>query len=169
MIPLESPLWSKLEHAYGAAGDIPELLAQLEDLPDSEGEDEPWFSLWSALAHQGDVYSASFAAVPHVVAALARDPLSAGGVYFQFPAWVEICRAKQALTVPSDLQAPYAAALAQLPRLVAVASTREWDEEFVVCALAAVAAAKGRPEIAEAVLELTPEVSKEFMEWFLNR
>jgi hypothetical protein len=58
---------------------------------------DPWEAIWSALAHQGDVYSASFAAVPHVVAALEQDPAQAGSSYFQFPAWVEICRVKNDL------------------------------------------------------------------------
>jgi hypothetical protein len=57
--------WADLKHAYGSAGDIPHLMQQLLALSASSGRDEPWFSPWSALAHQGDVYSASFAAVPH--------------------------------------------------------------------------------------------------------
>jgi hypothetical protein len=67
--------WSNLQHAYGSASDVPGLLRRLEVLPASSGTDEPWFSLWSSLAHQGDVYSASFAAVPHVVRALSTAPV----------------------------------------------------------------------------------------------
>jgi hypothetical protein len=58
MLSLDSPRWADLTHAYGVASDIPELLRQLHSLPDSSGESEPWFNLWSALAHQGDVYPA---------------------------------------------------------------------------------------------------------------
>jgi hypothetical protein len=58
------------------------------------GKAEPWFSLWSSLAHQGDVYSASFAAVPHVVHALSTAPERADASFFQFPTWVEIYRQK---------------------------------------------------------------------------
>src|SRR5690348_14783407 len=92
MLNLDSSRWADLQHAYGAASDTPDLLRQLQSLPDSVGESQPWFSLWSSLAHQGDVYPASFAAVPHVVDALATRPESAPAVFFQFPAWVEICR-----------------------------------------------------------------------------
>ena len=53
--------------------------------------------------------------------------------------------------------------------LVAQAAEREWDEGFLVCALSAVAAAKGFGNVAEAVLEMTPEVAEEFMEWFFSR
>ncbi|KAB7768276.1 hypothetical protein [Xanthomonas sp. LMG 12461] len=169
MLSLESPRWSELQHAYGSAGDIPALLGKLETLPSSMDGSEPWFTLWSALAHQGDVYSASFAAVPHVVHALARAPDKADHGYFQFPAWVEISHAKNQTEIPEDLRAAYLHSLAQLPSLVAAASSRAWGPEFLACALAAVAVAKGQTGVAEAVLELTPDVAEEFMEWFFTR
>ena len=164
-LALDNPRWHELDHAYGKATDIPDLLHQLAGLPPSTGEEEPWFPLWSALAHQGDVYSASFAAVPHVVRALAAAPARADAGYFQFPAWIEICRRRHGITVPPDLQADYGAALAALPGLVAAASVRDWDEEFLSCALAALAATKGSADVAEAVLALTPKVAAEFLEW----
>jgi hypothetical protein len=169
MLSLDSPRWFELDHAYGAAGDIPRLLKQLENLPSSRGQDEPWFSLWSALAHQGDVSSASFAAVPHVVKALTASPSTADYSYFQFPAWVEICRCKKQVPIPSDLEAAYFGSLSQLPSLVAAASSRLWDADFLACALGAIAAAKNQPIVAEAALELSPETAKEFLQWFHNR
>jgi hypothetical protein len=71
MLPLDSPRWSELKHAYGFASDVPGLLSQLVAFPaEATYQDEPWFTLWSSLYHQGDIYPASFAAVPHIVAAL---------------------------------------------------------------------------------------------------
>ena len=169
MLSLESHRWAELKHAYGAAGNIPSLLRQLVDLPSSESDAEPWFTLWSALAHQGDVYSASFAAVPHVVNALASAPSKADHSYFQFPAWVEICRVKNDVEIPEDLRSHYFEALSQLPGLVAGVSDRPWEPAFLACTLAAVAAAKGQPAVAEAILELTPEVAQEFLEWFFEK
>jgi hypothetical protein len=169
MLDLDSSKWAELSHAYGAASDIPALLRQLDSLPAAAGEQEPWFSLWSALAHQGDVYPASFAAVPHVVRALAAAPATADSTYFQFPAWVEICRCKNGVAVPEELAPAYFDALSQLPSLVAAAASRSWDETFLPCALSAIAAAKGQPAVAEAVLELSPELAEEFMEWVLDR
>jgi hypothetical protein len=168
MLSLDSPRWSQLRHAYGDASDIPALLRRLT--ADSSGEKEPWESIWSALAHQGDVYSASFAAVPHVIRVLAAAPERAEGVFFHFPAWVEICRAKASTHVPDDLVAAYGDALAQLPALVAAAASRDWDEDFLLSALCAIAAAKqAPPSVAEAVSELTPEVAEEFLEWLADR
>jgi hypothetical protein len=161
--------WADLKHAYGSAGDIPDLLRQLVTLPASRGQDEPWFYLWSALAHQGDVYSASFAAVPHVVRALSIAPAKADSSFFHFPAWVEVCRQKTATPIPNDLRQAYFDALACLPHLVSVAASREWDGSTLACLLSAIAAAKGYGTVAEAAQELTPDVAKEFMEWFFKR
>lgn len=161
--------WSSLRHAYGPATDTPDLLRKLTLLPASGGNAEPWFSLWSSLAHQGDVYSASFAAVPHVIAALSAAPSKADSSYFQFPAWVEICRQKKAVDIPDDLKPAYFAALEKVPSLVAQAADRQWDSGFLVCALSAIAAAKGYGAVAEAVQELSPKVADEFLEWFFKR
>lgn len=165
MLSLDSPRWNELQHAYGIASDTPDLLRQLLSLPDSVGESDPWFTLWSSLAHQGDVYSASFAAVPHVVRALASAPASASLVYFQFPAWVEICRNNNGAPIPPDLEAAYFSALSELPGLVAAASARPWDTDFLACALSAIAAAKGSAKVAEAAMELTPESAGEYLQW----
>ncbi len=169
MLNLDSSRWSELQHAYGPATDIPKLLMQLTLLPSSENDNEPWFSIWSALAHQGDVFSASFAAVPHVIDALSKSPLRADSSYFQFPAWVEICRSKNNVFIPDDIAPAYFASLSRLPALVAAAAERDWDEGFLRCALSAVAAAKGGTVVAEAALELSPQVAGEFMEWFYEQ
>lgn len=169
MLSLESPRWAELHHAYGAASDIPALIERLVGLPSSSNNSEPWFSIWSALAHQGDIYSASFAAVPHVIRVLETSPQTADAVYFQFPACVEICRNKKVVEIPEDLAPAYFGALSKLPALVAAASSREWDAEFLQCALSAIAVAKGQAAVAEAVQELSPEVAEEFMEWFFER
>ncbi|MFJ8545915.1 hypothetical protein ACIRFH_28670 [Streptomyces sp. NPDC093586] len=55
--------WSRLTHAYGSAEDIPALLERIASDPTSAR----WNDLWSALCHQGSVYSASFAALPWLV------------------------------------------------------------------------------------------------------
>ena len=169
MLPLSSAKWTELKDAYGSASRIPELLRELGCFPAEGGKSEPWFSLWSALAHQGDVYPASFAAVPHVIEALGSNPQSATPSYFQFPAWVEICRQKSGTVIPQDLSDAYFASLARLPVLLGAAATRDWDNELLRCALAAVAASQGQCDTAEAILELSPEVSAKFLDWFYEQ
>ena len=169
MLSLESSRWEELRHAYGPALDTPSLLSQLRSLPEAVGESEPWFTLWSSLAHQGDVYPASFAAVPHVVSALASQPENASFTYFHFPAWVEICRQRHGMTVPAELEEAYYSALSQLPGLAAAAASRPWDENMVASVLAAIAAAKGNVKVAEAALELSPDVAATFLEWLADQ
>jgi hypothetical protein len=163
MLSLDSPEWASLEHAYGSAVRHTRSLRQLATLPSSEGNAEPWFSIWSALAHQGDVYTASFAAVPHVVRFLATGPAAASFVYFQFPAWVEIWRQRHGLTVPDDLSSDYFTALKMLGSLVCAASSRDWDHDFLVSALAAMAVSKGFPLVAEAFQELDDATAESFL------
>lgn len=169
MLSLDSPRWGELQHAYGSASDTPFLLRKIQSAPDAIGESEPWFTLWSSLAHQGDVYSASFAAVPHVVAVLAAHPERAGSTYFQFPAWVEICRQRQGTPMPEDLGRAYFAALGLLPALAAATASRPWDGVMVACVLAAIAVVKGDASVAEAALELSPDGASSYLQWLADR
>lgn len=79
MLSLDDPRWRELRHAYGNAADVPDLLRALalSTGPKEGYRDEPWFSLWSSLCHQGDVYTASYIAVPHIVqiASEATEPV----------------------------------------------------------------------------------------------
>ncbi|WP_382304483.1 hypothetical protein [Herbiconiux sp. UC225_62] len=168
-LALDSPRWSELEHAYGNAADVPDLLRQLGLAPSRSDNDEPWFTLWSSLAHQDDVYSASFAAVPHVINVMARSPDRVTAPFFNFPAWVEICRVRSDTPIPDDLRGMYFDALHRLPELAAEASKAQWDRGFLTCALAAIAAAKGDAEMAEAVLELSEDGPAAFLEWHYAR
>ena len=60
--------WAALSHAYGSAVDIPSLLERaLTDRRGGHIPESTWFELWSALCHQGDAYSASYAAVPFLI------------------------------------------------------------------------------------------------------
>ena len=117
------------------------------------------------LAHQGDVYSASFAAVPHVIEALAIDPPNADSAYFQFPAWVEICRVRNSAAVPNDLRDAYFGSLNRLPTLAAAAAAVPWDDSRLACVLSAIAAARGHAEIAEVVLETSSDNAEGLLEW----
>jgi hypothetical protein len=95
--------------------------------------------------------------------------MKADSSFFYFPAWVEICRQKMAAPIPEDLRQAYFAALARLPSLVAAAADREWEDRTLSCMLSVIAAAKGCGAVAEAALELTPEVATAFMEWLVKR
>jgi hypothetical protein len=63
MIDLASDRWGELQHAYGLASDVPAMLTRLSRAADAEARRQAWEPIWSALCHQGDVYSASYAAI----------------------------------------------------------------------------------------------------------
>jgi hypothetical protein len=112
--------WSSLRHAYGPAEGIPALLAAAitADAPQDYRE-EPWFSLWSALYHQDDIYSASYAAVPELVAIADARRDGAGLEALFLAASIELRRNKiGAPAVPAQIEPEYAKALTRTARLI---------------------------------------------------
>ena len=170
MLTLDSAQWNELTDAYGPAGDIPGLLKQLSDFPSGENyRDEPWFSLWSALCHQGDVYSASFAAVPFMVAAIERDPLRASFNFFSLPASIEVARVENKTTVPQELETDYFVAMAKLPSLALPLLCPGCDKTLCQALLAANAAAVGQHSYAKLLLEIDSDSILETLDWFYSR
>jgi len=169
MLALDNPGWNDIQTAYGSASDIPLLLGKLKDFPVSVSyEDEPWFSLWSALCHQGDVFSASFAAVPHIIEALSSDPSRADFNYFQLPTCIELARFDKGVQVPDTLEPAYVEALARLPELAAKAAVSGWSAEKCAMALAATAVASGKHETARLLIEIDPDSYRNVMDRFVN-
>ena len=64
--------WDRLTHAYGWAGDVPAMLANMRS-DDEASQREGWNTYWSALNHQGDFYDATAAVIPLLIEAL-DDP-----------------------------------------------------------------------------------------------
>ena len=171
MLPLDSPQWSALQHAYGSASDIPPLLRSVaSDVACSDAaEGTPWFDLWSALCHQGDVYPASFAAIPHLVDAVASDPAHASYDFFLLPAAVEVARNRRKTPVPEDLQAAYFDSLKRLSLLAAQALSRPWDNTLCRSVLAAVAAAKGHVDTARLLIDVDEADVDDVLKWYIAR
>jgi hypothetical protein len=63
----------------------------------------------------------------------------------------------------------YFEALNKLPKLVGAAAVHEWDVDFLTSAMSALAVSKGFFDVAEAALELRPDVAEEFLKWFAER
>ena len=64
MLSLDDNRWSDLTGGYKTQFDPRPLLLELETTPDSA---TAWHELWEELHHQGDVGSASYAAIPQLV------------------------------------------------------------------------------------------------------
>jgi hypothetical protein len=94
MIPLDSRRCNELQDAYGLATKILALLEQLQSdpRPNASWKDEPWYSLWPALCRQGEVFTASYAAVPWIISIL-RDAKPAVAMdLFLLPVSIELAR-----------------------------------------------------------------------------
>lgn len=171
MLDLDDARWAELQHAYGSAADIPPLLRELAAFPPDGGADaEPYFSLWSALCHQGDVYQASYAAVPHIIQMMEAAPGGAPWSPLALVTSIEIARVKgNGPELDGDLMPAYQAALKRLPALLSALALQEWDELFARVAAASLAAAKGHVTLAEAILELEPDLVPDFLDWMTER
>ncbi len=157
MLSLDDPHWNELRHAYGGAGNIPGLLRTLKASPGpkSGASDEPWFTLWSSLCHQGDVYTASYAAIPHIVGIATEADGPVDSSFFHMPAAVEIARvANRGPALPDRYAADYHSAIRQLVEIVKIHRNEEWDRQMLISATAALAVAKGHIPVAEALLNL---------------
>jgi len=159
MIPLDSSRWQELDHAYGSARDIPALLAQLASFPkEKQSTSEPFHSLWSALCHQDDVYSASYAAVPHIVRVAETDPRSASMSYYALPTAIEIDRAEgRGPAIPAELEVEYFTALRRLAQLAETQLTEAVDDLRSQYLRAAVAVGRGDAALAAQILEPADE------------
>jgi hypothetical protein len=152
--------WPALQHAYGSAKDIPPLLHRLTlDPTPKNPNDEPWLTLWSALCHQGDVFSASYAAVPHIVhiGLAAKGPIDVG--FFMLPACIEIARATgHGPTLPEAEAGKYVLALCQLHDCAFAHAGDQWSSDMAQSVAAALAASKGQIELAQALVNLDRDI-----------
>ena len=171
LLDLDDRRWAELTHAYGSAADIPPLLRQLREFPSAtDYRAEPYFSLWSALCHQGTVYPASYAAVPHLVAALLASTSPVYDSPLQLIVCIEIARSNgTGPEVPVGLAAPYREALRRLPDVVRAMAGVAWDEGRCLVAASAMAVANGHTRLAEAMLELEPTLLDAFLDWVRAR
>lgn len=166
---MKSINWDKLEHAYGEASDTPQLLRELDSYPlYGNYDEEPFYTLWSSLCHQGDVYSASYAAVPVIVSLIEKAPEKVNYNYFLLPVCIEIARLKGCgPEIEPDVEPSYIRAINSMAKLT---SRIESPDETMVSVLSAVTAVRfGNAELAEAILELTPDTLKDFQEWLQER
>lgn len=162
--------WENLNHAYGKAANIPQLLSRLSAYPEeSNYEEEPWFSLWSSLYHQDTIYSASFAAVPEIVKLILLAPERVTPSFFNLPISIEIARQKQNIEIPTELSASYENAISELGRCALLCISHNHEEEFSRAATAAFAISAGQVEYAELLLEISNKEVKEALEWYFAR
>jgi len=171
MIELDSDRWHEFMHAYGQADDTPELLRQASHLPESiDWQSEPYYSLWSQLCHQGDVYTASYAAVPHIVSFCRSNLSGVSQTLPQLAVCIEISRLTgRGPEIPVDIKEAYFEALAGLPKLIASMHAEKPSEGLTLIGSASFAINFGDGVLAKAFLEMSSDIAPEFLEWVFER
>jgi hypothetical protein len=166
LLSLESPQWAQLRHSFGSGGNVPGLILALGNGEQTEAAKDAWNSLWGEVHHQGDTYSACFAALPHIVRIALEGSIPCSWDFFAWPASVEVHRVQSSRPVmPPDLLPAYEWAMGKIPDAVQRHANRPWDHEFAQAAAAALVASRGQVLLADILLELGPSVSGQFMKW----
>lgn len=107
--------------------------------------------LWVRLYHQGDVGSASFAAIPDLVELIATSSKLDWNAYAML-ASVEEARTIGGVLVPSSLADAYSAAWAKVQSFALQHLADAADDELVRSLLAVIAHAKGQHSLAAIAL-----------------
>jgi hypothetical protein len=158
MLDLGSARWRELSQAHGTAEDIPRLLEALATLQGEEVRAQLWLGVWATLCPDDRVYSAAYAAAPHLLS-IARsfgfdEIVAAAHVIAQ----VESNRhLPGAPPIPEDLVMAYAGVVESLPALVAECAVMRWDALTAQILSAALLAGKRQPGLARTILGLSPE------------
>ena len=113
MVDVSQIDWAALKHAYGSAENIPAMLARAEtDNRAGHISGSTWFDLWSALCHQGDSYTASYAAIPHLVRLAELPAYEHQYDPLLLAASIELSRMEgHGQEIPTNLLMPYRAAI----------------------------------------------------------
>jgi len=141
-LPLDSPRWEELSHAYGDAADTARLLRQLHERPNTDLADPAWDELCGSICHQGSVYPASFAALPHLatIAERAKPGLSLSAINLMTAIVVSDDRREEP---PPDLLPAFDAAVARLEPLAIRALAGAEDLRAVAICCGAIMAGRG--------------------------
>jgi hypothetical protein len=154
MLHLSDPRWRGLLGAFGVAYDPRPALLQLER---GEEVEEAWAELWADLYHDGDVGTASYAAVPHLVRVHAHRDVADWNA-FALAGRIELRRgADDNPELPEWLVEGYARAWAALPDLALRELQRATEERSTRAAMGVLAIARGQPATGALLLLRTEQ------------
>jgi len=125
--------WAALDDAYGSAAKIPELLRRAEaDTRHGHVTGSTWFELWSSLCHQGDIYTASYAALPFLIRLAEQPNYQTQYDPLLLAASIDVSRSEGERLPPDfplDLVIDYRAALKRGAALASAALKRHLDTD----------------------------------------
>lgn len=143
--------WSDLEHAYGSAQDVPELLETFKQSPNRR----TWDNLWSCLCHQGTFYSATWWALPHIVEVVKNTTSKDEQEFYLFLTTIEITRQICKVSLTEDEQALRDYAFEQAVQLTPAYLSRHLENADVLQSVLAFYAVLGQnAHLAEMLIML---------------
>ncbi len=140
MLNLDNPKWKQLESGYKQPYDPTPALRKLENDDDVQGS---WSELWNELQHQGDLGTASYAAVPYLTK-IQQEQKNFDWNFFALVSVIEIERYRKTNpNIPDWLEIPYQEAWNVIITLGLEELQKTSDQLTVRAALGAVAIGKG--------------------------
>jgi hypothetical protein len=127
----------------------------------------------SSLCHQGTIYSASLAAVPHILdiglRSAAHGEIDVG--FFLLPTIIEQSRLEgQEPKADEDIVSSYLHAIRQLHDLANAVRGHSWPPDYAACVTAALAVSKGHLRLSKCLLECAEQrIIDEFFEWLYEK
>ena len=165
MLEINDERWRDLIGGYKVPYDCRPALARLED---PKRRAEAWEELWGNLHHQGDIGSASFAAVPRLVKVSES---------FEPPDWniyamvglIEEIRLEQGIALPGWLAQSYPTSLRSLAARAGNDLAKTEDQVVVRSALGLIALSKGLLVPGRLLLSYSLDELVEMEEFYLER
>jgi len=155
MLGFDDERWQSLLGGYRARFDPRLALSNLES---SHKTEEAWRDLWEGLHHQGDVGTASYAAVPHLVRIHRQRRGTDYWNTYALVAVIELARGRgQNPGVPPWLKSEYFQAIQELAEVGCVEVLRAKSPEEIRSILCVLAIAKGARTHARFLLEYSDE------------
>jgi hypothetical protein len=156
---LSDARWNGLQGGYRVPYDPRPALRALN------GRDAPWSELWQELHHQGDVGVASYAAVPHIVAAYSQFATPDWNAY-ALVATIELARVAGGGNppLPEWLTAQYQGALQALASRGISELGSASEPELVRSILSILAISKGHHSASRLILDYTEDELHELLQ-----
>ncbi len=143
MLSLDDPKWGELKGGYKVLYDASVPLRKLEN-----GEDV-WDELWQELHHQGDVGTASYAAVPQLVR-IGKQMENRGCNLYSLISTIEIERHRKSNpAIPDWLSASYGDAMKDLLIICLADLPMTTDSDTIRSILGAIALGKNQLKYGE--------------------
>src|SRR6266496_294203 len=139
MLSLDDTRWRELTGDYKTPLDPRPLIAKLEGCEAQTA----WSEVWDELHHQGNVGTASYVAVPHLVEIYCKLGIADWNTY-AIVAVIELARnQRQNPEVPQFIEADYFRAIEELARIGQSEILRVEEPETIRAMLGIIAIAKG--------------------------